>query len=87
MSHLFMPLLTELGGFGGGSCYKHVAPNGAFNLRCLPAFQQCYWRSVFRRFVIPSEVACHAVALCEGWKESRYVSLSFRHGMSRLRST
>ena len=27
--HLFMPLLTELGGFGGGLCYKPVAPNGA----------------------------------------------------------
>ena len=27
--HLFMPLLTELGGFEGGLRYKHVAPNGA----------------------------------------------------------
>ena len=27
--YLFMPLLPELGGFGGGLCYKHVAPNGA----------------------------------------------------------
>ena len=40
------------------------------------------WTSVFRPLVIPSEVACHAVGLCEGWKESRYVSLSFYHGMS-----
>ena len=40
------------------------------------------WKSVFRPLVIPSEVACQAVGLCEGWKESRYVSLSFHHGMS-----
>src|SRR5205814_4138763 len=40
------------------------------------------WKSVFRRPVIPSEAACQAAALCEGWKESRYVSLSFHHGMS-----
>src|SRR5437763_9461169 len=40
------------------------------------------WKSVFRRPVIPSEAACQAAALCEGWKESRYVSLWFHHGMS-----
>src|SRR4029077_7034714 len=32
--------------------------------------------------VIPSEAASHAAGLCEGWKESRYVSLSFHHGIS-----
>jgi hypothetical protein len=38
---LFMPLLTELGRSGDGFCYRHVAPNGAFNppLRW-PRFQQ-----------------------------------------------
>src|SRR2546430_11085128 len=40
------------------------------------------WKSVFRRPVIPSEAACQAAALCEGWKESRYASLWFHHGMS-----
>src|SRR5436853_4483746 len=40
------------------------------------------WKSVFRRPAIPSEAACQAAALCEGWKESRYVSLWFHHGMS-----
>src|SRR6266487_5628154 len=30
--------------------------------------------------VIPSEVACHAVALCEGWKESRYAVFKFSQG-------
>jgi hypothetical protein len=28
-SRLFMPLLTELGGFEDGLCYKQVAPDGA----------------------------------------------------------
>jgi hypothetical protein len=28
-SRLFMPLLMELRELGNGSCYKHVAPNGA----------------------------------------------------------
>jgi len=32
-SRLFMPLLTELSGLGDGSCYKHVAPNGALALQ------------------------------------------------------
>src|SRR2546429_6712306 len=40
------------------------------------------WKSVFRRPVIPSEAACQSVSLCEGWKESLYVSLWFHHGMS-----
>jgi hypothetical protein len=31
--HLFMPLLTELGLWEMGPCYKHVAPNGAFVLQ------------------------------------------------------
>ena len=31
--HLFMPLLAELGGFGGELCYKQVAPNGALALQ------------------------------------------------------
>src|SRR5260370_20531957 len=40
------------------------------------------WKSVFRPLVIPSEAACQAAALCEGWKECRYVSLSFHRGIS-----
>jgi len=28
-----MPLLTELGVYGDGFCYKHVAPNGARALK------------------------------------------------------
>jgi hypothetical protein len=34
-----MPLLTELGVYGDGFCYKHVAPNGARALKHA-AFQQ-----------------------------------------------
>jgi len=32
-SHLFMSLLPELSGFGGGFCYKHVAPDGALAVK------------------------------------------------------
>jgi len=38
-SRRFMPLPTELGGWEMDFCYKHVAPNGAFNPSA-PAFQQ-----------------------------------------------
>ena len=34
--NLFMPLLAELGGFGGGLCYKRVAPDGALALQRHP---------------------------------------------------
>jgi len=34
ISRLFLPLLTELGGWEVHSCYNHVAPNGAPALQC-----------------------------------------------------
>jgi hypothetical protein len=33
ISRRFMPLLTELGGWGMDFCYKHVAPNAASALQ------------------------------------------------------
>jgi len=43
-----MPLLTELGVYGDGFCYKHVAPNGARALK-QAAFQQSQGMISFRR--------------------------------------
>jgi len=34
ISHLFMPILTEPGGWDMDFCYKHVAPNGAPAVQC-----------------------------------------------------
>ena len=49
MKTTFMSLLTELGGLGTGSCYKHVAPNGASIDVPVGVFNRLSWLAVFWR--------------------------------------
>ena len=59
----------------------HGCKRSAASFVCFVINSLCHWQGLPRRGSAAVEVACPAVALCEGWEESLHIlfaHLSFR---------